>query len=189
MNIFVTDPDPEISALWLDDKRQNKMIIESAQMLSTALRIVTNDDPAVCTGLYKITHRNHGCNIWTRTNQNNFMWLVFHALSMCHQYTDRSKKVHSCQSIIESCSTFASLLPDEDRTPFANHARSLEHGIDFSQVRDTDIAYRKYLVARWTTTDKRMPIWTGRPCPDWAQDEMNARYPDSFTNSREAIQP
>lgn len=37
MNIFATDPCPIKSAQFLDDKRVIKMILESAQMLCTAL--------------------------------------------------------------------------------------------------------------------------------------------------------
>lgn len=37
MNIFVVDEDPAICAEYLDDKRVVKMVLETAQMLSTAL--------------------------------------------------------------------------------------------------------------------------------------------------------
>ena len=40
MNIFALDQCPMQSALWLDDIRKNKMILESAQMLSTAVRLL-----------------------------------------------------------------------------------------------------------------------------------------------------
>lgn len=40
MNIFAFDKCPMQSALWLDDIRKNKMILESAQMLSTAVRLL-----------------------------------------------------------------------------------------------------------------------------------------------------
>ena len=39
MNIFATSPSPDTSALWLDDVRKNKMILETAQLLSASVRI------------------------------------------------------------------------------------------------------------------------------------------------------
>ena len=41
MNIFALSRCPMQSAWWLDDIRKNKMILESAQMLSTAVRLLS----------------------------------------------------------------------------------------------------------------------------------------------------
>ena len=40
MNIFVLDKDPVVAAQMLCDKHVSKMIVESAQMLSTAHRLL-----------------------------------------------------------------------------------------------------------------------------------------------------
>lgn len=64
MNLFVLDKCPHKSAKLMCDKHVVKMILEVAQMLSTAHRelesnIVTDD----CL-LYKKTHLNHPSTIW-----------------------------------------------------------------------------------------------------------------------------
>lgn len=52
MNIFAFDPDPWACALWLDDVRKNKMILETAQLLSSAVAI---NDPSWASKVYKPT--------------------------------------------------------------------------------------------------------------------------------------
>jgi hypothetical protein len=63
MNIFALSECPEQSALWLDDIRKNKMILESAQMLSTAIRSggLTLTQPCLFTNLHiSIIHAVNG---------------------------------------------------------------------------------------------------------------------------------
>lgn len=187
MNIFVTHPSPAVSASFLCDKRQNKMLVESAQMLSTAIRMLTDNDPEWCDGLYKKTHYNHPCNVWVRQSLRNFQWLVSHACVMANAGQGRNKKgaVPKARPIVmraheRACRLPADVWATDELTPHINAARSKEHGIDFTHVENVYSAYRQYLVARWTTTDKRVPVWTGdaRGCPDWALDAMQGRYPD-----------
>ena len=53
MNIFYLDRDPGICTLMHCDKHVVKMILETAQMLSTAHRVLDGDEPADEVGLYK----------------------------------------------------------------------------------------------------------------------------------------
>ena len=46
MNIFYLDRDPKIAAQMMCDKHVVKMILESAQILSTAHRVLDGDDYA-----------------------------------------------------------------------------------------------------------------------------------------------
>ena len=86
MNVFATSECPFESAKYLDSKRVNKMIIESAQQLSTALRFYGASD----TRLYKSTHVNGGTSVWTRANISNFSWLYMHFCALCDEYKYRS---------------------------------------------------------------------------------------------------
>ena len=60
MNIFITSFDSKEAASHLDDLRLNKMILETAQLLSSAYRHLFGDNEL----LYKDTHFNHPCAIW-----------------------------------------------------------------------------------------------------------------------------
>lgn len=69
MNIFVLDDDIEKCAEYHTDKHVVKMILESAQMLCTAVWSMGVEAP------YKDTHKNHGCNVWVRKSLSNWLWL------------------------------------------------------------------------------------------------------------------
>ena len=93
MNIFYIDESPVQAARWMVDKHVVKMILESAQLLSTAHRvldgmevIVVNPDtnrkgkrwilPDAREGkLYKATHMNHQSAIWCRESIQNYKCL------------------------------------------------------------------------------------------------------------------
>ena len=61
MNIFFLDKDPIIAAQYHCDKHCVKMILESAQLLSTAHRVLDEDDAHP--DLYKVAHKNHPSTI------------------------------------------------------------------------------------------------------------------------------
>ena len=61
MNIFVPYPDSMKCAEALDDLRLNKMILETAQLLSTAARF-----HGYVGNVYGSTHINHPCSVWAR---------------------------------------------------------------------------------------------------------------------------
>ena len=49
-----------------------KMILESAQMLCTAHRVLDGDEHADNVGMYKMAHKNHPSSIWVRTKYPNY---------------------------------------------------------------------------------------------------------------------
>jgi hypothetical protein len=152
MNIFVTSTCPIKSAKFLDDKRCVKMILESAQMLSTAINFYGGK------AIYKTTHVNHPSNVWCRTTRANWNWLFEHFIALCDEYTRRYGKVHKSYSLKDDLQSQSHLIPDGILTPFANCARNLDKGVDFTTEKDTTLAYQLYLSSRWDT-DKREPTW------------------------------
>lgn len=72
MNIFVLDPSPAVAASYHCDQHLNKMILESAQMLSTAMH---GWYPHLPEYLYKPAHPNHPCTLWVKSSVQNAMWL------------------------------------------------------------------------------------------------------------------
>ena len=113
MNIFVLHRNPVTAAQMQCDKHVVKMILESAQMLCTVVRVLGIEAP------YKATHKNHPCTIWARSSQQNWDWLVEHALALCAEYTKRYGKIHKSQKHIEWCKSLAIRLPSFGLTPFA----------------------------------------------------------------------
>ena len=71
MNIFYVDSDPVVAAEMMCDKHVVKMILESAQILSTAHRVLDGDERADIDGLYKTAHKNHPSTVWYKCNPNS----------------------------------------------------------------------------------------------------------------------
>ena len=146
MNIFVTSACHAECARVLDDKRVVKMVLESTQMLSTAINLSGGQGP------YKSTHINHPCSVWVRTSITNFKWLQLHALFLCREYRLRYDKVHKCADILLNLPNPD--LPDIGLTPWVNCTT------DYKDMDDVHAAYQCHLNDKWDM-DKRQPTWYG----------------------------
>lgn len=159
MNIFATSPDPFVAATYLDDKRVNKMTIESAQIICTALYSLGYEVP------YRPTHKNRLVVLWAGESSHNMSWLLRHHIALAQVYQSVYRRRHL--SFIKVGLPFSKYIrPDEKPTSFVNEAQRKELGIDFTNEPDVHIAYQKYLAERWKI-DKTPPTWIGRPKPYW----------------------
>ena len=73
MNVFYLDHDTKICAEYHNDKHCVRMVLEYAQLLSTAHRII--DEDTANKFVYKSTHKKHPSAIWVRQNKSNYDWL------------------------------------------------------------------------------------------------------------------
>jgi hypothetical protein len=89
MNIFFLDQDVIECSKYHSDKHVVKMILEYAQMLSTAHRVLADDTAQVPEELYKVTHVNHPCSIWTRESFANYSWLYALMINLHYEYRFR----------------------------------------------------------------------------------------------------
>lgn len=154
MNIFVTSNDPTDCARDLDDKRLNKMIIESVQMLSAAIHIHGG------VPVYKPYWKKHPCTVWTAKSKANYEWHMSLLKEMNNEYVHRNDKNHKSFLIAyDKLLVQSNLLPDIGITPFVNC--SARKDID-----DVIKAYRIGLQVKWQN-DKREPKWTKRGKPSW----------------------
>ena len=99
MNIFFLDKDPYKAALALCDKHVPKMLLESCQMLSTAIQANAEkkfDD------LYKPAYPKHPMTIWVGFNRDCFRWALENAVYINHQYEQRFNKEHKSFRVIET---------------------------------------------------------------------------------------
>lgn len=121
MNIFAVNEDPRLAALELPDKLVPKMIVESAQMLSTAHRVLDGDAGADAKGLYKKAYENHPSCVWVRQDAMNYWWLWMHALTLCEEYkwrfTDESGiSMHKTVPIIHALQELPLNIPTNKDT-------------------------------------------------------------------------
>lgn len=162
MNIFVTDPSPILSAEALDDKRVNKMILESTQLLCNALRFYGCDE----NWLYKPTHKNHPCSVWAKENNKNWIWLYDHTGDLFDEFCKIKlrEKDHGCYSVWYKLLDHYNYIPKSNfMTPFAQCITPYEGMIDHGNVYDN---YKHYMVHKWNN-DKRKPTWGNRNLPNW----------------------
>jgi hypothetical protein len=105
MNIFYLDREPLLAARAHCDKHCVKMILETAQLLSTAHRELDGDEYADAHGLYKATHKNHPSAVWVRESAANYRWAHQLLVELCGQYGYRYGKTHKTERLIEPLST------------------------------------------------------------------------------------
>ena len=165
MNIFASDTDPKIAAQNLDNKRVVKLILESAQMLSTSLRYRGLHQ----NNLYRMTHINHPCSIWVRENNRNYSWLYWHFYYLAKEYELRFVKIHKS---FQSLNNIFYEYVDHPYEEFQNNQVRDFHNSTNLDIEDNDIikTYRKYLIDKWNN-DKILPRWTIRGCPKWVRKE------------------
>lgn len=160
MNIFALDSDPIEAArkvIW--KKHIVKMPLESAQMLSTALRLLTdnninfhNPENNVFSNWYfhnidKIAYPNHPCTVWVRTSYDNFNWLVEHSLELCKIYTSVYDKTHRSELVIKVCKDNAlpEMFPNKSLTPFALCVDDVfKVNVDTNDINSVISAYNEY---------------------------------------------
>ena len=155
MNIFVVDPDTKICAQALDDLRLNKMIIETAQLLSTALR-----SHGSTAQIYNITHLNHPCAIWARLNSENYLWLLKYMEELVAERVSRTGRSHKSADLIPTLKSESHLIPIGQLTMWPNCT-------NFKHIKDVHEAYKVALIDKWLN-DKRQPKWTNQERPAWA---------------------
>ena len=159
MNIFFLDKTPEKSAEYLCDKHVPKMLLESAQMLSTALHSHTM---GISTGIYKEAYPNHPMTKWVGFNRDNFNWALENAMWIDEEYKTRFKKQHKSGKVIQ-CIIDNDYYKDIPDGFFSEPPQCMQ-----DEYRDKDYvtAYRKY----YNTDKKYFAKWEkGRQQPDWWQ--------------------
>ena len=181
MNIFYIDEDPVQAAQWMVDRHVVKMILESAQLLSTAHRYLdgVEYEGKSKTGrkkkswvlsdarelvLYQATHINHPSAVWCRQSVENYNWLVEHFFALCEEYTNRYNKKHKCSQgdLAYMLQSPPHKLKEYDMTLMPS-AMAEEYVINkFEPVTN----YRNY----YKNGKKHLHKWTNRQPPRWINE-------------------
>ena len=176
MNIFYLDPDPKICAEQHCDKHVVKMIIEYAQLMSTAHRILDGKEYYDLTAnnrkikrwllpdkredvLMKASHISHPSNIWARQNDSNYTWLYQMWYALCKEYTHRYGKVHSVETRLVSA--LIALPNNISEGVFTEPTPAMPD--DCKIMNDSLASYHKYYNEKKT----HFARWTKRSAPEW----------------------
>jgi len=157
MNIFYLDKDPVVAAQMHCNKHVVKMILESAQMLSTAHRVLDGDEHADNVGMYKMVHRNHPSSIWVRTSDANYAWLYKLYGALLREYTYRYNKCHASEQLLYKLWVRPRNLLHGD---FTSPPQCMP---DYCKNDDTVFAYQNYYILEKSS----FATWKRRDKPEW----------------------
>lgn len=181
MNIFYLNHDPKQCAKDHCDKHVVKMILEYAQLLSTAHRVidgvqsvglsktgrkqtryVLTDDRE--SRLYSATHINHPSAAWVRKSYHNYVWLYTLLHHLCKEYTHRYKKVHKVERddiLHKLYLPPAGLDSTRNTITFTEPPPAMP---DYCKVVGNSVkSYQTYYVKE----KSRFAKWTSREAPAW----------------------
>jgi len=180
MNIFVLDGNPKAAAEMHCDKHIPKMIVESAQMLSTAHRILDGGEYLAPSKsgkrmvkhyrlshhddlIYKAVHAKHPCTIWTMQSHNNYLWHYHLWRHLAEEFEYRFGKLHaSWEKLKDVLYDTPQNVVYGDMTPYAL-AMPDEYKVDCPVQ-----SYRNYYLGDKT----RFAKWDkGRSAPNWWNDK------------------
>ena len=159
MNIFYVHKDPAHAAICLPDKLVVKMPLESAQMLSTAHRLLSGDEYCDKRGIYLKAYMNHPCTIWARETSQNYIWLYYHFFALCKEYETRYGRQHL--SYVKLNNVLSQLPLGITKAGLTTMPQAMP---DEYKNDDPVKAYRDYVVnektyAKWNKIPTRQPDW------------------------------
>ena len=177
MNIFYLHHEPKICAQQHVDKHCVKMILEYAQLLSTAHRVL---DGTIVTGhsatgrkktsyvlhderdsvLYSATHINHPSAVWVRQNQQNYFWLFGLFQELMAEYTYRYGKVHATSRLYDALYHYPKNIP---LGIFTEPTPAMPD--EYKVAGDSIQSYHNY----YNGDKKRMFSWKKRETPSWVR--------------------
>lgn len=160
------------------------MILESAQLLSTAHRVLDGVESIKISNnrkrkvwelpdsrdskLYKATHINHPSAVWVRQSKYNYEWLADLLIELCKEYTYRYGKRHKVEQtglaqILQSAPLNSPLMTKFSEPTPAMPEECIVPG-------DSIASYRKY----YNTKKRHIANWQGkinsRDIPEWYEE-------------------
>jgi len=176
MNIFYLDRDTKKCAEMHVDKHCVKMILEYAQLLSTAHRyldgiltdglsksgrkrkqyILSDDREHI---LYSATHINHPSAVWVRQSLENYQWLYNMFRDLCYEYKFRYNRDHKTSLLMSTLQFPPDNIPKDKSFTEPTPAMPDKYKVAGNSV----LSYHNYYLG-----DKaEMFTWKNRQPPKW----------------------
>jgi hypothetical protein len=155
-----------------------KMILEYAQLLSTAHRVL---DGTITVGvsktgrkqtryvlpdnrestLYGATHINHPSAIWVRHSDANYIWLCNLLVALCEEYTHRYGKTRKVQLDGLWYVLLWNVPNNIPHGPFTEPTPAMPDEVKIAG--DSIASYRNY----YNVSKTHLAKWKSRPVPEW----------------------
>jgi len=180
MNVFYLDENPKICAMHHNDKHCVKMILEYAQLLSTAHRVCdgvkviidinnrkntqykladSRDD-----NIYKAAFVNHPSAIWVRKSKYNYMWLRMLWEDLLDEYHLRYGKYHAAEKLKRFLINHPTNISNDKFTQ-PTCAMPDDCKISPNALINYRIYYKKH--------KSHLAKWTARGVPSWYNKGIN----------------
>jgi len=154
MNVFFTGMNPITCANEHCIVHTRKMIVEYAQLLSTAHHVL--DKSKAPQGIYKTTHMNHPSAKWVRISKAHYDWLYICLKQLCDNFYRATGKHHKTSvTVLDLLSQAPRNIPNKwfiqppQAMPDEYQSKLAIHG------------YRKYIIAKleeWQSREKPINI-------------------------------
>ena len=174
MNVFYIHKDPVIAAKQHCDKHCTKMIVEYAQLMCTAHRLLDGEEYFDKNKrghrlrrwrlpddreqrLYLASHYGHPSNVWVRTSTQHYDWLYELFNALCAEFTLRYGKFHKTDlDLREYLERKSDNLQDNG---FVDPPKAMP---DQYKLTKTIPSYRNF----YATEKRRFATWKTKK-PDW----------------------
>jgi len=181
LNIFYLDRHPKDCAEMHLDKHVVKMIIEYAQLMSTAHRVLDGEEYYDLTAngrkikrwrlnddreaqLMKASHMNHPSAVWVRQSKENYVWLYQMWACLLQEYTYRYGKTHACARLID---ILVEMPHNLQQKHFTEPTPAMPDECKIAG--DSLASYHKYYIEK----KKHFAKWTKRQVPLWFANTMS----------------
>lgn len=130
MNLFFLSRNPREAAQAHYNKHVVKMVLETAQLLCSAHRLLDGaraagvsksgrkqttwvlPDEARERALYRASHANHPVAVWVRASRAHYEWAFALFVQLLEEYSFRYEKVHACAKLIDALAAPPRCIPD-----------------------------------------------------------------------------
>ena len=182
MNIFYFNSDPYTCAKQHCDKHVVKMIVEYAQLLSTAHRVLDGKEVIIKTDagrrkkiwiiddeeyndvLYAATHVNHPSAKWARDSYENYAWLTNLLVYLTAEYRKRYNKIHKTeQTVLPALIMSPDNINKEKK--FTPPWRAMPD--EFKLPKNSDDYCEKSYQLYFNSTKQHIARWKHNEIPEW----------------------
>lgn len=171
MNIFALSLSgcPKESARMHCDQHLHKMILESAQMISTAFHLRGYQS----SWIYKPAYEKHPCTQWVTASNHNILWLCELAQELENIRQELNCPFHSSSDVIQYAKEYIQEeFPYATSLGYTAFAFAGPAYLSLNQALSTPQkyqAYYKYKHRMWLDKGLKMS-YKGRPIPDFMQE-------------------
>ena len=176
MNIFILSWNFKECAEFHFDRHVVKMIIELAQILSTAHFLLDEETAnSLRPNIYKSTHKNHPCCKWIIEHVNNYFFTLGLAFALCDEYTFRYEKIHKTQTVLMFLKENIPKYPPPSKEeillvgPHNVTQPALAMPENFKVKGDAIMSYMLYY---HTEKKKHIRSWKKRKPPEWFNEKV-----------------